>query len=303
MKIAYQTANFRAATLDTIETVNQIIEEYQAQEFTLTLRQLYYQMVARDLIENSKREYKKLSVVVSNGRLAGLIDWSAIEDRTRYRRAVSHWEDGPDILDTVAEQFRVDKWERQYYAPRVWIEKDALTGVIADVCRRFDVPYMACIGYLSQSAIWKDTQRMLQEHENVQVPIVIHLGDHDPSGIDMTRDIEARLETFGVPEFRVERIALNYDQVQTYNPPPNFAKMTDSRIGGYLEQYGNRSWELDALEPSVIAQLVESKIAEYLDLTIWNEDVDRENDIRKILAQMAGNYDGIREFLNNGNGN
>jgi hypothetical protein len=81
--IKYKDFNFRSASLSVIELANSIIAEYQAQGYDLTLRQLYYQFVARGIIPNSDAEYKKLGSVINDGRLAGLIDWDSITDRTR----------------------------------------------------------------------------------------------------------------------------------------------------------------------------------------------------------------------------
>ena len=119
------TKKFRSSTLAIIAQANGIIAEYQAMGFTLTLRQLYYQFVARDLIPNKQSEYKRLGETINNARLAGLIDWSAIEDRTRNVRRTAMWDNPQSILDAVAAQYQENPWDTQKYAPEVWIEKDA----------------------------------------------------------------------------------------------------------------------------------------------------------------------------------
>jgi len=157
-------------------------------------------------------------------------------------------------VDACARQFRIDKWATQPRRIEVWIEKDALVGVIEGVCTELDVPYFSCRGYTSQSEMWVGAQRLAAHWRKAkQNPLILHFGDHDPSGIDMTRDIQARLQEFsfgtaGHP-LELRRLALNMDQVELYGPPPNPAKLTDSRCEAYMEEHGNESWELDALEP------------------------------------------------------
>lgn len=287
-RIQYERKRLRRSSLRTIEQANEIIEEYRAQGFALTLRQLYYQFVARALIPNTERSYKNLGSVVNSGRLAGLIDWNAIEDRTRWLRDLPHWESPASIVDACADQFRLDRWADQEFRPEVWIEKDALIGVIEGVCQELDVPYFACRGYVSQSEQWRAGQRHLAHLDAGQRPIVFHLGDHDPSGIDMTRDNRSRLVTFShLGDVQVRRLALNMDQVEEYDPPPNPAKMSDARALDYVSRFGASSWELDALEPSVIAELIRSNVEALIDLERWDEVERRERDGRARLRRVA----------------
>lgn len=285
-KIQYVSKNFSDKTMLRIKEANIIIDEYMEQGYTLTLRQLYYQFVSRDLIPNKQTEYKKLGVVVSDARLAGLIDWNAIEDRTRNVRALSHWESPSEIVDACASQFRVDMWKKQVCRPVVWIEKDALVGVIEGVCNRYDVPYFSCRGYTSQSEMWKAAMNFETQMDSGQRPILLHLGDHDPSGLDMTDDIIKRLETF-MGGIEVRRLALNQEQVKKYNPPPNPAKMTDSRFADYMAKFGSESWELDALEPSVMSDLIEKEVKSLISKREWEMSRQEQADGRAKLREVA----------------
>lgn len=238
--IEYVPKKFAPKSLQTIVMANRILEEYAADGYELTLRQLYYQFVARDLIENTQKSYKLLGKVVNDGRLAGLIDWKAIIDRTRNLEKNPHWEDPGQFLRSVVPQFAIDKWDNQPTRVEVWIEKDALVGVIERICGENDVPYFSCRGYTSQSELWSASQRLQEYEKDGQSIVVLHLGDHDPSGKDMTRDIEDRLRLFGCSDLEVRRIALNMDQVRQYRPPPNPAKITDSRAKSYIKQFGKQ---------------------------------------------------------------
>jgi len=300
-KIAYIEKNFRQATLDTIKTANAIIEEYAAQGFDLTLRQLYYQMVARGYIENSLRSYKNFGNVVNDARLAGLIDWGHIVDRTRNFRANGHFRNPGDIMRAAVNSYQVDKWERQPFRVEVWVEKEALEGVIDRACRPLDVPYFACKGYTSQSEMWAAARRLIKWRDRGQTSIILHLGDHDPSGIDMTRDIFDRLALFA-GEMQVDRLALNWNQVEQYNPPPNLAKLEDSRADAYIARFGMSSWELDALEPTVIADLIGDAVAQFRDPDLWAEAVAQEEEGLALLRQAADRWQDVAGFLGNGDG-
>jgi len=288
-KIAYEPKNFRKGTLLTIAIANGIIEEYQAEGMKLTLRQLYYQFVARGKIENNPKQYKRLGVAISDGRLAGHIDWDAIEDRTRNLLGNTNWDGPSDILQATVDSFRMDHWSNQADRIEVWIEKEALIGVIARVCQNLDVDYFACKGYVSQSEMWRTAMRLRGYEDRGQNTTILHLGDHDPSGIDMTRDIEERLRLFGC-ETSIERLALNWNQVQEYKPPPNPTKLKDSRARDYMAKYGNESWELDALEPKVLRNLITDRVLAARDKSLYNEVLARQAEHRDTLSNVARNW-------------
>jgi hypothetical protein len=295
-KIEYIPRSFRASTLRLIEIANGIIEEYAAQGYDLTLRQLYYQMVSRAIIPNNDREYKNLGSIINDARLAGLIDWNRIVDRTRNLRGLAHWDDPADVIDAARASFRLDRWVGQDYRLECWVEKDALIGVIERVCNTLDIPYFACRGYTSQSEMWGAARRLQTIYSGGQVPVILYLGDHDPSGIDMTRDVLERLEMF-MGGCKVERLALNWNQIEQYNPPPNPAKFTDSRANAYVEEYGAESWELDALEPSVISDLIRSAANRYIDQDLWKQTAQSEAAGKSLLKKAVERWDDIAAQL------
>ena len=299
-KIAYTDKQFRSATLKVIDTANIIISEYSAQGYDLTLRQLYYQMVRRDMIANSQKEYDKLGRTISDARMAGLVDWAAIVDRTRAVKGNSHWNSPGEIMRTVSRQYRIDKWADQPNRIEIWIEKDALVGVISGVCGRLDVDYFSCRGYTSQSEMWSAAQRLRGYIDSGQRPVILHLGDHDPSGIDMTRDVQSRLELFCKSDVQINRIALNYSQVEKYNPPPNPAKTTDTRAADYIDLHGYSSWELDALDPSTISALIESEVAKVRDASLWQRAEQKETQQRALLSKASNDWGQVVKFLQGG---
>ena len=296
--IAYERKNFRGAALDMIGKANLVLEEYDRQGFVLTLRQLYYQFVSRGWIPNSLKSYKRLGSIVNDARMAGLIDWLFLEDRTRNLQRLSRWDDPGDVIKSAAESYHIDLWEGQEYRVEVWIEKDALVGVIEGICDKWDVPFFSCRGYVSQSEMWRAGMRLMRQYHEGYTPIVLHLGDHDPSGIDMTRDIEERLDIFMEgrgPE--VKRLALNMDQIRQYNPPPNPAKITDSRAMAYIARHGYESWELDALEPRAISTLIDEAVQEHLDLEMFNEKFEQQEHERELLTATSNRWSEVEELI------
>ena len=288
----YVHKNFSERDEKIIQIANAIIANYQAQGFQLTLRQLYYQFVSKDVLPNNLKMYDLLGNIINNARLAGLVDWEAIVDRTRELRGKQFWNSPTEILKTAARSFSIDRWKNQEWRPEVFIEKDALLEVFEKICLKWDVSYFSCRGYTSQSEMWAAGQRILNRFRDTgQKTTILHFGDHDPSGIDMSRDIQDRLTMFCAEEegcFEINRIALNMPQVKVYNCPPNPAKLSDSRSGAYVRTYGEMSWELDALDPSVLAGLVQEHVKDFIDDEIdWDErEKEQEEGRQKILKAV-----------------
>ena len=299
MKIAYIDWNPKPETIDLVRQAGQIIREYEQAGYTLTLRQLYYQFVSRGSIENTERSYKNLGNVITKARMAGLISWEAIEDRNREHKSFWTEEDEMAPIRNLPLYIRFDQWERQAYYVEVWVEKEALGNVVSRACEPYMVPHLSCKGYLSASEAWRAGQRFKAKLDEGKLCVLIHLGDHDPSGVDMTRDNRDRLDIFTevLGGVEVVRLALNMNQVDEYSPPPNPAKITDSRAKGYIRQFGRTSWELDALEPQVLEQMIQDEIKLYVDPDIWDEVNEMERDKEKMLRNVARRWDKIRPIV------
>lgn len=293
----YKEWNPRDAALDIVEFANEIIADYQQQRLKLTLRQLYYRFVAAGKIANDQKQYTRLGDIVGNARMAGMMDWDAIEDRGRNLMGRSHWDEPSDVISSAAYGYHTNWWQHQDKYVEVWVEKQALEAVIGRVANELDCPYMACKGYMSLSEMYSTAERFKYMYKKGRDCVIIHLGDHDPSGIDMTRDIRDRIrEDFGA-ELTVERIALNLDQVRKYNPPPNPAKMDDPRAKSYIERFGHSSWELDALEPRTLDVMIRKAIEAHIDMPLFQAAKDDERKQKDELKFLSRDYQRAIELL------
>lgn len=337
MRIAYIKRDFKPASLEVIDQANAICAEYAASGLSLTLRQLYYQHVARGLISNNQRSYDRLGSIISDARLAGLFDWDYIVDRTRNLSKQTTWSSPEKLIEDAAGAYLTDTWAPQKRRIEVWIEKDAAIGVIERVCTLNNVPYFSCRGYTSSSEMWNAATRIGEYLRNGERTVILHIGDHDPSGLDMTRDIEDRLRLFihqdWVGEFRpvdrtrggirrsmrermreqgsdisdddlpyeVRRIALTIDQINQYQPPPNYAKTTDSRFAAYMDETGlDESWELDALDPFVMETLIQEHIDELRRDDIFAAAERTQEEDRRVLNAVRDNWSTIKQVHGGG---
>lgn len=307
MQEQFTTQGFRQDSLAIIETANAICREYMDQGYNLTLRQVYYQFVARDLLPNTQKSYKRLGNIINDARLAGLMDWSYIQDRTRdVSGAFGGFSSPAAFIQQYASYYSEAIWKGQDYRPEVWVEKDALKDVIGQACRPTRTPYFSCRGYVSQSEMYDAAKRFQTRRRQGHAPIVIHLGDHDPSGLDMTRDIRDRLTLMSWGDVPVIRIALNMDQIEQYAPPPNPAKLTDSRGEAYVEEYGSESWELDALEPRILTALIQDTLEDFIDRPTMDAALAHEAEQTARLELLADrweelddNWEAVTDLLDN----
>ena len=335
MRIRYVAKKFQPATQRLIDQANDICAGYAASGLSLTLRQLYYQFVARDLLPNEQASYNRLGAVISDARLAGEFDWDYIIDRTRNLAKLPTWGSPAKLVEAAAEQYQSDLWAPQKRRVEVWIEKDAAIGVIESVCQNNQVPYFSCRGYTSSSEMWSAATRIGEYLRNGEQTLILHIGDHDPSGLDMTRDIEDRLRTFihqdwanefmgpgahtrgairasmrdhmwekkcdiqhGEPPWQVRRIALTMAQIERYNPPPNPAKTTDARFLKYREETGlDESWELDALDPYVMEELIQNEIERFRDTQALGAAERKQEQDRKILRNLTDKWADVERLF------
>lgn len=286
-KELFKNINFKPRSMELIYTCNEVIQEYQADGLRLTLRQLYYQLVTKNVIPNVERSYKNLSSLVTDARLAGMMDWDAIEDRVRQPSVPLEFENLQHRVDSAIANYRLNRWDGQENYVELWVEKDALAGVLQPIAHQYHVTMMVNRGYSSASAMYESANRFIEQKDKNLV--LLYLGDHDPSGEDMVRDVRDRLKLFNAP-LDVRKIALTMTQVRRYNPPPNPAKVKDPRAEKYIEEHGAHSWEVDALPPRVLAQTIRTELNDLVDQGLVDEVIAREDKDKEYLRKAVAKY-------------
>jgi hypothetical protein len=267
-----------------------VIAEYAKQGFDLTLRQLYYQLVSRGVIPNHDKFYTKLGDVITRGRLAGEVDWDAIQDRNRQTlRQVAYANPGT-FVTKMADQFHTNVWKDQDNHVEVMVEKQALEGVLWPVAAKLGVALTSNKGYSSSTSLYDCSKRLLAAIERGKHPVMLYFGDHDPSGIDMTRDVKDRLTLMCRREVEVVRVALNIDQVRAWNLLPQPAKVQDARAADYIRKFGDKSWELDAVSPARLVQMLKEAILAQADFDVLKEALLRQEELRQRIVEMGEEY-------------
>ncbi len=337
---------------EVVQHIRQIVKEYSDEGYVLTLRQLHYQFVKSNWIVNHDTAYKKLGSILDDCRYGGIIDWDAIEDRGRVPYLpffVNNVEEG---LQVILDQYRVNRQDEQENCIELWTEKDALSGILRRTTEKYHINLVVNKGYTSSSAIYNAYERVIENIAKDKKFIILYFGDHDPSGLDMVRDIEHRLMLFltqgnklqrsmndkieewweengygvytlldyelvsekcvrrlmdgdGTEKdekewdigklrfyiqekelFKVVPIGLTMEQIKTFDLPPNPTKITDSRADKYVKKFGKTCWEVDALNPKTLTEIVERHIKKNINMNVFKEQLERENKDKATLKSF-----------------
>jgi hypothetical protein len=300
-----------------VEFARRICLEYQKKGYDLTLRQVYYQGVGRGLLESSQKSYDGLCDSLSDARMSGEFPLNWLVDRTRFttigdttrcdtkvERALVR---AAEMTREAPERFlRRARWFGQETHVSVLFEKEALSGIFESVCNRLGVSWLACKGDLSHSAIY-EWLKHAAEAQGVDNPdgwrdgadsnhkgmarrsVILYFGDHDPKGVQIPRTIENTMKVFqrhmGIDlNLEVRRIALNMDQIEARNLPPFPAKPTSADYAKYCAEFGvEDAWELDALAPDELVEMVEGAVKPYFDEALFYK---LQRDVETKRAEM-----------------
>lgn len=287
----YKFRDIRLSTKNKVRlnTIEDIVYDYQEQGYRMTLRQLYYQLVSRDIIPNKVSEYGKLSRLLKEGRMGGIIDWDAIEDRLRVPYLPYYASNPKDAINDIVNSYRLDRQQGQDTQVEVWVEKDALSGVLKPITSEYHINLLVNRGYASATAIHDLFTRIVTSNKKIKL---YYLGDFDPSGLDIVRDINQRVNEmldgggYDGSIFELERIGITQQQIQEYNPPPNPAKLSDTRAKEFVRKFGKYSWEVDALPPETLHILLRSKIETSINLDMYNAVLEQEHIDREKLKAI-----------------
>lgn len=283
---------------EVVEHIIEIVNEYAEEGYILTLRQLHYQLVGKNWIINHDTAYKKLGNILDDCRYSGVIDWTAIEDRGRVPHLLYSVDGVEDALQDTVDQYRRNRQEGQTNHVELWTEKDALSGILKRTTEKYHIQLVVNKGYTSSSAIYNAYQRIIENCRNSEFTTILYFGDHDPSGLDMVRDITDRLtlmvekgnyELVASDIFAIIHIGLTMEQIKKHKLSPNPTKLTDSRSANYVKKFGKTCWEVDALRPQILTAIVEAHIKKQIDMDTYNQLMEDEaNDIERLKKMIDG---------------
>ena len=276
---------------DTI--VKESLAVFQQYATALTLRQLFYRLVAKRIIDNTLSNYKGLSRIMVKARERGDVSDRSIEDRTRrtynrdsgYDSSEDFVEGLQDRIKDVWEDFTMPLWDGQPRRVEVWIEKEALARLSSEAAAEYNVVTNPTRGYPSYTYVKDGARRMRWYPEKPEI-VVLYFGDYDPSGLDIERDLNRRLLRYGAPDLTVKRVALTLDQIREYELPPMMAKGSDPRLARFVADTGGTDVvELDAIEPDALTDLIVEAIQEHLDKDLWAERLEEIRTEKEALEE------------------
>lgn len=255
------------------DAIAAVAREYER----MSVRQLFYQLVARGVIDKTDQAYKRVCDMAVQMRLDGTLHYRKISDGHRTRRQTYVSGSLQQALEDIHTQYRRDYWLDQPYHVEVWCEKDALSGVIQPVCDKYGLTYVATRGFPSLTLLYESAQAIIEVGKPAKI---FYLGDHDASGQSISATLEERMRSFGA-DVSVYRLALDPYQISMYKLPTRPGKRTDSRYRAFAQKYGDACVELDAMRPDILTELVADHIAQVIDeytrgLAMRNEELERE---------------------------
>ncbi|MDE1764197.1 MAG: hypothetical protein KGH88_08120 [Thaumarchaeota archaeon] len=267
--------------IEYVRATNNIMSQYN---MLLTVRQIFYRLVSSGFIQNTINSYKLFDRMITRGREKGDIDARRIVDRARQiiggdygyasvqdfvRSKISELED--------TERYTRRVWDCQPQYVEVWVEKDALATLFSTIADGYRVVTYPSRGYSSYTKVYEAINKRFSMYEDRPITI-LHFADHDPSGLNMTDDIQSRLYRYG-SHAKVKRMALTYTQVRQFGLEPMPTKISDSRWKEYSLQYGSQCWELDALPPNELQNIIRDAIKGHIDVSRWNrtfKEIEKE---------------------------
>lgn len=273
-----------AKTVALVDAIHDILDEIQP----ASVRAVCYRLFVAGLIDDmSKNSTAKISRVLVNAREEGDIPWEWVVDEGRQAERVATWDNPDEIIEQAARQYRKDFWRDQPQRVEVWSEKGTIRGTLAPVLDEFGVTLRVMHGFSSATAL----HDVADETQADERPLtVLYVGDFDPSGLAMSEmDIPARLARYGSTA-TIRRVALTQADVVDLPGFDAATKSGDTRQKWFVEHYGQRCWELDALPPPILRQKVEAAILEHINPSAWLHSAEIEKAETASMAEFLTAY-------------
>jgi hypothetical protein len=269
--INYERYRPRKETLKIIFEAKQFAEA----EKPVTVRQIFYHLVSKGILRNTENEYQNLDKKLVRARKAGFIPFEWITDRSRNPLIVPLYDSPSEYLQEKIKHYYKETWKNQPCLVVILLEKEALVGIVWGIASYYNVPVFPTKGYSSWSILYEEFREYVDKYPDKPLVMLV-LGDYDPSGFDISRDYEEKLEFLGISPDIVKRVALTRDQVTKYQLPPLPMKSKDPRAERFKQEHGENVVELDALKPSLLRQIVNEAILKYIDMEALKKDLETE---------------------------
>lgn len=257
---------------------------------TVTVRQLFYQMTVSGIITNCIADYKRMDAALVKARDNNDVDWSIFEDDSRTEQINrGDYTSIEEFKYTIKNQWKnwnnyTDIWKNQDVHLEIFIEKNALLNQVNNVAEKYQVNVCPVKGYSSYTYLGKQGDRL----NNYSKVVILYIGDFDPSGLDIQRSIEQRLNSYSCGNYTMNRIALTWNQIQQLQLPSYFVKLKDTRSKDFISKYGNNCWETEALSPTDLAKTIEDEILKYFDTSKYQQ----------LLKEIESDKQTLKEWLN-----
>lgn len=268
-------------TLTLIDSINTVLSEIESR---MTIRQIFYQLATRNIVPLTKGGYTKVSRIATEGRRRGLISWDRIEDRVRRPHSVPAWDNLTEFKSDMIASYKKNIWTNQPKYFEVWLEKNALYGLIYPICAKYGITLQVITGYTSATAIYDASVGIGRFKPLQNNDTILYLGDCDPSGLDIERSIHDVFLDDHEIDINIKRVGLTSKQVRKYHLPPNISKKEDPRSSSYKHTI---SAELDALPPNILKRKLEKAIIKHLDIDAYNETMEQEKtELNKLRTSL-----------------
>jgi hypothetical protein len=284
--------DFRVAQADDVIAVVNGLIDYQP----LTLRQIYYQLVAAGKRENTRSKYIDLSRLIVAMRKDGMLPWEIIDDRARRISEKRGYEDAGEYVKQVGDflgRYQRCLVQGQEYYLETWCEKDALSVILEEIAWPYCIRHATCRGYDSATCLKKFEERARAALSKGQCVVLLYFGDFDPSGMSAGDAIQQTLLERHEIATEFVRVALNQDQIEKYSLPHAFeaVKVTDTRAPRFIERFGEYgACELDAIHPKLLREMTVDAIEFYLDMDLFREQQEVESMERQKMAELQERF-------------
>ena len=264
-------------------------------EHPMTVRQLFYRLVSAGEIPNDRASYQLVSRLMTKARDDGRCEFDWIVDRSRPEYAPCVFADATEYARVMKRGYRKDYWKTQPWYVELWVEKDAIIGSIQDVTDDLGIVVRVGRGFLSTTKAHEIAEHFGSvRSSDLDKPInIFYLGDHDPSGRDIERDLKERIRGYMASGFDLTRLAIHKADIRKFHLPPLKIKSSDSRSESFRKRHGEQCVELDALPPTELRRRIRDAVEHCIDSELWDRAVAVENAELSSIESFADQWSAV----------